>query len=819
MKRIITILVALFIVASIAQSAEKRVLLENHTGAWCGWCPRGTYTMDKLEEANPGKIVGVKYHHLYGPQYPQTDGMVCPEGDLMYNFFLGGGYPSGALNRIQWTDQNGNKIINLGTGNWEYCAGQILPTQAEVEVKLTWKFNEATQKISGTITCNVLVDLAYQLAFQVIVCEDSVTGTGSQFDQNNSLSNNADYKDTPYFDLPATIVGFVHNKVARTIIGGVTGDPGDFPATVKAGETYKWNFISDVPTAPAGSPVKMKDVYLVGVVGASQQGYVIPVLNCVESKAGAGGEATLAVEGDPINYMPKGSQATYKFTLDNATATDKTYNLTLVKDAQSPDGWLAQIVGGKKSLSVNKSAKGTVSIDIFPGDKIGNGKYTLVATDAADPTSKLEVQVEVIHTGAERLYIYSPLEDYDGLNTLLPQTSYDKFSSISISKIGADLTKLQTVLGKFTKVKTAIISCGDNFAFSATDIALLQYYHSAGVDILIDGTLGLSQTEIQTYLKGTFGFGWSKAYKTLNNDQEMPIEGVLGEYITTGFTGALTQDIEWPSVFTITDAAKAKKILVYKDTKTNIAGVTSDDNGAKVVALGFAIGNMTDAKEVKLDLLEKSLYWLENEVAALKPSIAVDKTELIFSGTEVNTTAEKTITISNKGTTDLVLEGFNITGTDASAFKFANISFPKTVTIDEDFVTIVKFTPTVEQSYSAVLKIESNDPDQSEFSVDLAGTGIASGVETEAGFICSVSLSPNPVAVSSQLTYTATGTVNAVIRINDAQGKVVAEVYNGLLNAGTYNYTLNTNNLSSGNYFITAQFDGKWETIPFVIVK
>lgn len=812
MKHIVTLFIALYLITSIANSAEKRVLLENYTGAWCGWCPYGTFVMDALYDAHPGKIIGIKYHLKSGGS-ASSDGMNIAEGSAMFTAFKGTSVPSGSLDRYPWT-----KGILINPAYWSDSTNIVLAQSPAVDVTLNWYYNSVTQKISGKITCEVLQDISNQLAFQVVVCENNVTGTGSQFDQNNSLSGNDNYKNTPYYSLPSPIVGFVHDRVARAVIGGNAGNFGNFPATVKTGEIYKWDFVADLPTVYAGKPVKMADVSLVGIVGLSNSaGYVIPVLNCVESISSGAGN-TLAVEGDPVNYAGSGQQTTYKFTLDNTSKEDITYNLSLVKDELSPIGWLAQIVGGKKSITIKKSAKANISVDIYPDDNVGNGIYRLVAIDADDENSKLEVSVEVVHTGAERLYIYYSKDDYSNLKTLIPQSGYDKFSSLSTFSIGEDLTKVQAVLAKFTKVKTVIFSMADIYAFTGPDINLLQTYYNAGVNILIDGTLSLSQTEIQTYLNDTYGFSWSKQYKTLNSEQKMPIEGVTGEYISNGFDGSLTKDKQWPSVFTITNEIRAKKILVYKDANTNIAAVACNYKGKKLIALGFAIANIIQ-NEQKLDLLKKSIYWLENDVTSIKPGIEVDKTEINYGNLEVDVIKDTTLIISNTGTADLKIEEINISGTDAEVFSFDAIEFPKFLQPNENINVTVRFAPTEEKLYTAKLNILSDDLDKPEVSVDLSGNAIANSVVTDAGFVCTISVSPNPVTNNSVITYKATGLVDAVIRISDAQGRVMAEVYNGLLNEGSYNYSLNSRDLSSGNYFITAQFDGKLETLPFVVVK
>ncbi|MEI6090469.1 MAG: choice-of-anchor D domain-containing protein [bacterium] len=814
MKHVITLFVALFIISSLANSAEKRVLIEGYTGAWCGWCPYGAYMMDAMYEAHPGQIIGIEYHKQFNDS-PSSDGMQINDGLSMYNAFkgAGGNLPTGSLDRYSWT-----KGILIHPAYWPDSTNVILAQSAPVDVTLVWYFNAETQKISGKITCTALMDIPYQLAFQVIVCENNVTGTGSQFDQNNSLSGNDNYKGTPYFDKPNLMVGFVHNKVARAIIGGLAGSKGNFPAVINAGETYKWDFVADMPTAPAGSPVKLADLTLVGLVGLSNTaGYVIPVLNCVEGTSG-GAVNTMTVEGDPVNYIGSGQQVTYKFTINNSSQEDITYNLTLEKDALTPAGWLAQIVGGKKSVAIKKGGKAAINIDVFPSNNIGNGVYKLVAVDANDENSKLEAKVEVVHTGAERLYIYYAKDDYSKLKTLIPLSNYDKFASISAFSIGDDLAKIQAVLAKFTKAKTVVFSMADIYALTAPDINLLQAYYDAGVGILVDGTLSLSQTELQTFLKNTYGFGWSKQFKTLNTEQVMPIEGITGDAISNGFIGSLKKDKQWPSVFTITDDAKAKKTLVYKDDKTNIAAVASDIEGKKLVALGFSFANMTDDQK-KLDLFNKSIYWLEKGISSIDLRLDVDKTEINYGDLTVESAKDTMLTISNAGSDDITLEEINISGTNPEGFSFEVTGIPKVIHPAESFYVTVRFAPTVAKPYAAKLNILSNSVKYPEISVNLLGNGTANSVRTDAGFICSISMSPNPVTSSSEITYIVTGLVNAVIRISDAQGRVVAEIYNGLLNAGSYDYSLNTRDLSSGNYFITSEFDGKSETLPFVVVK
>ena len=55
--------------------------------------------------------------------------------------------------------------------------------------------------------------------------------------------------------------------------------------------------------------------------------------------------------------------------------------------------------------------------------------------------------------------------------------------------------------------------------------------------------------------------------------------------------------------------------------------------------------------------------------------------------------------------------------------------------------------------------------------------------------------------------------------VYDITGKVVAELINGSMNAGTYNYDLNASNFGSGVYFYRLNAEGFTETKKMILVK
>ncbi|MEI6089515.1 MAG: choice-of-anchor D domain-containing protein [bacterium] len=476
MKYFLSLLISFIIISSISYSIEKRVLLEQYTSANKGVCPDGLVYMDKIMSESQGRVIGINFH--------EDDDIQLDDGVLTHNFFVPDQtkrfWPSATIQRLEVSDPDFQKYYLVERKNWEFLIDQLLANQSKIEVLLNWKYNLSTKKISGTISCTTIKDYNYQLAFQVIVCENNVSGTGPGFDQVNDYN---EYDGHPFYHLGNPVKGFVHNRVARGFIGGLAGNIENLPDTVKTGISYKWDFEYDMPSVPSGAPIKPEDVFLVGVVGQSKVSFIYQVLNCVEAKE-------------------------------------------------------------------------------------------------------------------------------------------------------------------------------------------------------------------------------------------------------------------------------------------------------------------------------------------TKPAIAIYNKDIAFGSTTVGITNEKSITISNTGVEDLSIEGINITGDDESAFKFDEITFPKTVKPGEDFEVLIKFLPKTVKDYSAVLKILSNDVYKPEVSVSLTGTGTSSSVETPTGAICNISISPNP---AGDFITVKLGTINPTLK--HGVDETFIQIYNTLgekvMSVGTgrdLSVRINISDLPEGVYFVKAG----GETVKFV---
>ena len=69
---------------------KKRVLVEDYTGTWCGWCPRISYAIEKLEEQTDDAVI-VAAH--------QGDPMQFSLINNLLNAFNITGFPTAIINR------------------------------------------------------------------------------------------------------------------------------------------------------------------------------------------------------------------------------------------------------------------------------------------------------------------------------------------------------------------------------------------------------------------------------------------------------------------------------------------------------------------------------------------------------------------------------------------------------------------------------------------------------------------------------------------------------------------------------------------------
>ena len=201
----------------VSVNANQAVVVEEATGTWCQWCPRGTVYLDEMSKRFGHNFVGVAVHN--------NDPMVLAEYDSSIGSFPGfSGYPQVIFNRSSVRDpgeivapsiavMSAAPVATLELGGMDN--GGVLSTS----VKVT--FMEDAPGANYNVT--------------VVLTEDDISDDATTYNQVNAYSGGANGAMGGFEILPTSVPSawWPYSHVGRALIGGfegVNGIVGDFGA-------------------------------------------------------------------------------------------------------------------------------------------------------------------------------------------------------------------------------------------------------------------------------------------------------------------------------------------------------------------------------------------------------------------------------------------------------------------------------------------------------------------------------------------------------------------------------------------------------------
>ena len=195
-----------FEVSKVPSTFTKKVLIEEFTGAWCGYCPDGAHIVESIINDNNGKVVGVSLH--------SGDAMEVAHTNFLETTYQNTGYPSGMVDRVP---VNGNTSLNRGY--WEYVASDQLTKTAVCGLAI--KSEVIGKNATVEVHAGFNTTLSGEFRLTVYLIEDGVTGTGYGYDQSNYYNEVA---ESPFYNLGNPIEGYEHNHTLRAILSESLGD-------------------------------------------------------------------------------------------------------------------------------------------------------------------------------------------------------------------------------------------------------------------------------------------------------------------------------------------------------------------------------------------------------------------------------------------------------------------------------------------------------------------------------------------------------------------------------------------------------------------
>lgn len=217
---------------------KKVAVVEEATGTWCPWCPRGIVGLEMLNKEFGDNVITIAVH---GGR--EDEPMWLPE----YSWPGSSSYPGCRINRGSIIDpycgSNGNPFGIKS--DVEAVLAEYVP--AGIDVKAEWADAKQTAINISTTTlfAEDISNQPYQIGY--VLLEDGLTGSGTEWIQSNgywgSVSNDPNL--LPITEAPYQM-SMSFDNVAVAAWETWCGVPGTIPENVVKGVDYTYTFKADI---------------------------------------------------------------------------------------------------------------------------------------------------------------------------------------------------------------------------------------------------------------------------------------------------------------------------------------------------------------------------------------------------------------------------------------------------------------------------------------------------------------------------------------------------------------------------------------------
>lgn len=362
--------------SGVAVAQNRHVFVEEFTGAWCGFCPRGAWALQQLEKKYPGQVIEVSYHGGNSSEPMRTnqgDSMVASKG------FPNGsipGFPDGWTARevigAKWDIDPAlwvNPTIAFATAGGAVDTMVGKPAVATVAIT-NLSYNEGTNTVTATVSSTFKSAMSGDFRMNLILTEDSLTGdAGTEWDQTSYYYNS----QGPFYQMGSddgtghvTISGWQHMHVFREAVGGVKGTAGVIANPTVPGTVYTKTYTFKLPS----SIVDTNHLHLIAIV--HQYSATDKTKNAVFDAYETDGfqlqapkpEVTIELSSDQPKYLwaKAGGTTTFNLTLKNTSTTA----LSVKEDASVvsalPAGWTVSF--NPTSVTLNQGDSKSVAVTV-----------------------------------------------------------------------------------------------------------------------------------------------------------------------------------------------------------------------------------------------------------------------------------------------------------------------------------------------------------------------------------------------------------------------------------------------------------------------
>lgn len=298
--------------AQATKKVSRMSVIEEFTGTWCGWCPRGITGLERIQQEFPGQVITIAVH-TGDPMYTVDYAPILRNVE---------GLPYATVDREGGCDPYYGMEPTGVTWALDQVVEMTLAEEAIAEVTL----EEPSLDINGNIELNTLTTFYvdeptahYALAY--ILVGDSLSGTTAEWTQTNYFANYTQYGTDEWLkawtEAPYAITGMKYNHVALLGKGIDTGVEGSVASPIVSGEAQAYNTNMSVATnALVDQAQNLRVVVLLldtetgFIVNATERGVKLPEYST---------DYSLSFQRTQFadQYLLRGTETTVRGTVEN----------------------------------------------------------------------------------------------------------------------------------------------------------------------------------------------------------------------------------------------------------------------------------------------------------------------------------------------------------------------------------------------------------------------------------------------------------------------------------------------------------------------
>ncbi|MFZ1703490.1 MAG: T9SS type A sorting domain-containing protein [Saprospiraceae bacterium] len=219
-------------IEGVTPAVNKAVLIEEATGTWCQWCPRGAIFLDLLSK---------KYNKTYVPiAVHNNDPMAVVAYDALVRATPGfTGFPGVIVNRALVTDPSTSEAPFL----------QRITVPAPAYFVTGAKYDATSRNLDVSITTIFQQDVSTPMWINMVISEDGVKGTGSGYNQSNAYAGGGSGPMGGYELLPNPVPAsqMIYDHVGRIITGIQKNTDNSLDGPYQAGQSVIKSFSFTLP--------------------------------------------------------------------------------------------------------------------------------------------------------------------------------------------------------------------------------------------------------------------------------------------------------------------------------------------------------------------------------------------------------------------------------------------------------------------------------------------------------------------------------------------------------------------------------------------